>query len=234
VGCGARGAVASRPATHTVASRAQNILFSGAIAARPGREKPMLTLDLYLAPHYIRAMVARAGAGIALAAAVLTMAGCSQALPLGPRPPAQHHLATTIVLQAVSSQAASLAGTCPAGSATLPPKALEFPGSAQCYRETGQPLTITSAAVGYLHQPAGHGQPANYGLSIQLPPAGRAALLTITTRAHRSRDSLAIIVAGKTWGVPLVETPFTSGQFEIPAQSASQALQLQRTLVPSA
>jgi hypothetical protein len=172
---------------------------------------------------------------MALAAAVLTVAGCSQALPLGPRPPAQHHLATAIVLQAVSGQAASAAGTCPAGSATLPPKALEFPGSArQCYREAGQPLTITSAAVGYLHQPAGHQQPANYGLSIQLPPATRAALLTITTRAYHSRDSLAIIVAGQTWGVPLVETPFTSGQFEIPAQSASQARQLQRTLVPSA
>jgi hypothetical protein len=48
---------------------------------------------------------------MALAAAVLTVAGCSQALPLGPRPPAQHHLATAIVLQAVSGQAASPAGT---------------------------------------------------------------------------------------------------------------------------
>jgi hypothetical protein len=39
-------------------------------------------------------------------------------------------------------------------------------------------------------------------------------------------------VADKTWSVANVENPFT-GQFEIPAQNASQALQLQRTLIHS-
>jgi preprotein translocase subunit SecD len=133
----------------------------------------------------------------------------------------------------VVSQSPSPAGRCPAGSATLPPKALEFPGSGQCYRKTGKPLTITSAAVTYVRQPATNQQPASYGLLIKLPATGRAALLAITTKAYHARESLAIIVAGKTWGVPLVEAPFTGGQFEIPAQTANQALQLQRTLVPS-
>jgi preprotein translocase subunit SecD len=76
-------------------------------------------------------------------------------------------------------------------------------------------------------------QPANYGLMITVPAADRAALLAIATQAYHYRDPLAIIVAGKTWGVPNVAGPFT-GRFEIPAQSANQALQLQRTLVPSA
>jgi hypothetical protein len=87
--------------------------------------------------------------------------------------------------------------------------------------------------VTYYQQPANNQQPANYGLFITVPAADRAALLTITTTAYHSRDPLAIIVAGKTWGVPNVDVPFT-GRFEIPAQSANQALQLQRTLVRSA
>ncbi|HEY2640244.1 MAG TPA: hypothetical protein VGI66_10235 [Streptosporangiaceae bacterium] len=174
-----------------------------------------------------------AAAGIAVAALVVTVAGCSHALPLGLEPATQHHLATPIVLQIVRSQPSSRAGGCPAGSATLPPKALEFPGSGQCYRETGKPVTFTSAAVRYVQQPATNQQPANYGLMITVPAADRAALLAITTKAYHSRDPLAIIVAGKTWGVPNVAGPFT-GRFEIPTQSANQALQLQRTLVPSA
>ncbi len=122
-----------------------------------------------------------------------------------------------IVLQIVVSQPLSAAGSCPAGSATLPPAAEEFPGSGQCYRR----------------QPAANQQPANYGLGITVPAADRTALTAITTKAYRSRDSIATIVAGKTWSVANVPGPFT-GQFEIPAQSANQALQLQRTLIPSA
>jgi hypothetical protein len=52
-------------------------------------------------------------------------------------------------------------------------------------------------------------------------------------KAYHSHDPLAIIAAGKTWGVPNVAGPFT-GRFVIPAQKAKQALQLQRTLIPSA
>jgi hypothetical protein len=176
----------------------------------------------------------RAGAGIALAGLVLTVAGCSQALPLGPVPAAQHHLASAIVLQTVLSQPSSPAGGCPAGSARLPDPAAQFPGSGtgQCYRKAGEPVTITSAAVAMFEQPARNQQPVNYGVTITVPAADRAALLALTTRAYHSRDPLAIIAAGKTWGVPNVAGPFT-GSFEIPAQSRSQALQLQHTLVPS-
>jgi hypothetical protein len=174
------------------------------------------------------------GAGIAaLATASLTIAGCSQALPLGQVPATQHHLASAIVLQIVLGQPSPPAGSCPAGSAKLPPAAENFPGSGQCYRRLGNPLTITSAAVRYVQQPAANQQPANYGLMISVPAADRAALLAITTKAYHSRDPLAVIVAGKTWGVPNVAGPFTD-RFEIPAQSANQALELQRTLIPSA
>ena len=165
-----------------------------------------------------------ASAGIALAAVALTMAGCSHALPLGPTPAGQHHLNSAIVLQIVLSQPA---GSCPTGSARLPKAAEQFPGSGQCYRRLGKPLTITSAAVAYLQQPA------NYGIGITVPAADKAALMAMTTKAYHSHDLLAIIVAGQTWAVSYVEVPFT-GRFEIRAQNAKHALQLQRTLIPSA
>jgi hypothetical protein len=171
-----------------------------------------------------------ASAGIALAAVALTMAGCSHALPLGPTPAGQHHLNSAIVLQIVLSQPA---GSCPTGSARLPKAADQFPGSGQCYRRLGKPLTITSAAVTYLQQPAAGQQPANYGIGITVPAADKAALMAMTTKAYHSHDLLAIIVAGQTWAVSYSEVPFT-GRFEIRAQNAKHALQLQRTLIPSA
>lgn len=182
--------------------------------------------------------LAGTGSGIALAAVALAVAGCSHALPLGQAPAgqapgAQHHLGSAIVLQIVASQPSSRAGSCPSGPASLPRAAWQFPGSGQCYRRLGKPLTITSAVVRYLQQPAANQQPANYGLAISVPAADRAALMAITTKAYRSRHALATIVAGKTWGVANIEGPFT-GQFEIPASNAKQALQLQRTLTPSA
>lgn len=162
------------------------------------------------------------------------MAGCSQALPLGPTPLAQHHLASAIVLQVVRVKQSPPAGSCPAGSVRLPKAAGQFAGSSgQCYRRIGKPLTITSAAVTYIQQPAANQRPANHGLGIKVPAADNAALRAMTTKAYHSRDQLAIIAAGKTWAVPNVLSPFT-GSFEIPAQSSKQALQLQRTLVPSA
>ena len=171
-----------------------------------------------------------ASAGTALAAVALTMAGCSHALPLGPAPVGQHHLNSAIVLQTVLSQPPTPAGSCPTGSARLPKAADQFPGSGQCYRRLGKPLTITSAAVAYLQQPAANQQP---GLGITVPAADKAALMAMTTKAYHSHDLLAIIVAGQTWAVSNVEVPFT-GRFEIPAQNAKHALQLQRTLIPSA
>jgi hypothetical protein len=79
---------------------------------------------------------------------------------------------------------------------------------------------------------AANQQPASYGLGITVPAADNAALLAITTKAYHSRDQIATIVAGKTWSIASVDSPFTS-QLEIPAQNAHQALQLQRTLIPS-
>jgi len=66
-----------------------------------------------------------------------------------------------------------------------------------------------------------------------VPAADKAPLLAITTKAFHSRDQIATIAAGQTWAIANVETPFTS-QFEIPARNAKQALQLQRSLNPSA
>jgi hypothetical protein len=184
-------------------------------------------------PTVRRSATRPASAGIAVAAAALTLAGCSQALPVGPTPAARHHLASAIVLQIVISQPSTPAGSCPTGYARLTKAAEQSPGSGLCYRRIGKPLTITSAAVTYLQRPAANQQPASYGLGITVSGADKAALLAITTKAFHSRDQIAIIAAGKTWAVPNVTVPFTS-QFEIPARSANQALKLQRTLNPSA
>lgn len=173
-----------------------------------------------------------AGAGIALAAVALSIAGCSRALPLGQAQASQHHLASAIVLEVVVSQPLSATGSCPAGSARLPEAAGQLAGSGGCYRRLGKPLTITSAAVTYFQQPAANQQPANYGLTVAVPTADKAPLMAITTKAYHGRDQIAMIIADKTWAVSNVLAPF-NGPFEIPAQSAKQALQLQRTLVPS-
>ena len=66
-----------------------------------------------------------------------------------------------------------------------------------------------------------------------MPAADKAALMAITTKAYHSHDPLATIAAGQTWAVSNVVGPVT-GRFEIRAQNAKQALQLQRTLIPSA
>lgn len=183
-----------------------------------------------------------AGAGIALAALTLTVAGCTgHVLPLGPTPatPAPRHLASPVVLQLVLGRQTEPAGGCPAGFAVLAGPGDQPPEAASpCFRKTGTPVTFTSAGVALYYQPAGnqdgHQQPAQYGLNITLPAAEAAALKAITTRAYGSRDPLAITIAGQTWDIPQVLAPLTNGQFEIPAQSKDQALQLQRILLAPA
>ena len=77
--------------------------------------------------------------------------------------------------------------------ARLPQAAGPFSGSSgQCYRRIGKPLTITSAAVTYIQQPAANQQPANHGLGIKVPAADNAALRAVTTKAYHSRDQIAI------------------------------------------
>ena len=72
-----------------------------------------------------------------------------------------------------------------------------------------------------------------WGLTITLPRTEAAALTAITTRSYDTRAPIAISIAGTTWAVRLTSAPLTNGRFQIITQSKSQALQLQRTLVPS-
>ena len=156
-----------------------------------------------------------AGAGIALAALALSCAGCSHILPLGPAPAAPRQLASAIILQLVLSQPPSPAGGCPAGFTTLSAPFTDYPEVPDaCYRDLGQPVTITSAAVAMSYQPASHQQPAVYGLTFTVPAAEAAALTAITTKAFDSRDQMAVSTAGKTWGVFLTAGPFTTGSSE--------------------
>jgi hypothetical protein len=103
-----------------------------------------------------------------------------------------------------------------------------------CYRDLGQPVTITSAAVAVSYQPASNQQPTGYGLIFTLPAAEARALTAITTKAVDPRDQVAISTAGKTWGVPFTAEPLTNGQFEIVVQSKNQVLKLLRELLPPA
>ena len=187
-----------------------------------------------------------AAAGIALAGLVLAVAGCSQVLPLGPAPaatPAPRHLASAIVMQPGLSQSGASPSGCPAGSI-----ALSGPGiptitavgnstgtpADLCFRLLGKAVTFTSAGVTMSQRLATSREPALYALRITLPPAEAAALTSITTKVAGTQDQLAIIVAGKTWGMPITLRPLTNGQFTILEQSRDQALQLQRILLKPA
>ncbi len=159
-------------------------------------------------------------------------------LPLGPdAPPSPGPLASPIIFQLVLSQPPLPAGGCPAGYATPSAPGPGFPGvSGACYRKTGTPATFTSAAVTLYLRPGGSepAQPSTmWGLTIALTRAEAAALTAITTRSYDTRDPIAISVAGTTWAVPMTSAPLTNGRFQIITESKDQALQLQRTLVPS-
>lgn len=183
-----------------------------------------------------------AGAGLTLAGLLLAVAGCGHVLPLGlAAVPVPGRLATAIVLQpgdpapatqSVAGQGPPSAPSCPAGYALLP-SAGRFPGGGGCFRKLGRPATFTSAAVTVGHQPAGpHGQPSQYVLRVTLTAAGAAALTAVTTEVAGTRTGLAFIIDGQAWAVVITLRPLTQGEFEIPVQSLSQALQLQRVLLP--
>jgi hypothetical protein len=197
-----------------------------------------------------------AGVGVALAGLVLTVAGCSRVLPLGPGPaaaPAPRHLASPIVMEPGLSQPGASASRCPAGSVALSgPGALPAapvganPGSpvtspstpvGVCFRRLGKPVRFTSAGVVLYEQPAGSEpvqHPASWGVSINLPAAEASALKAVTTKLAGTQEQLAIIIAGQTWAMPVTMQPLTKGEFVITAQSRSQALQLQRSLLEPA
>jgi hypothetical protein len=186
---------------------------------------------------------------IVLAGLVLTAAGCSQALPLGPAPapaPAPSHLASAIVMQPGVSDPGAPVSKCPAGSVALSgPGALNAPPggsspvsspstpSGVCFRLLGKPVTFTSAGVVVAEQPAGSQPvqpPASWMVRIYLPAAEAAELGAVTTKLAGTQDQLAIIIGGQTWDMPVTLQPLTSGEFAIGAQSQNQALQIQRLL----
>ena len=186
---------------------------------------------------------------IALAGLVLTAAGCSQALPLGPAPaplPVPSHLASAIVLQPGLSDPGASVSKCPAGSVALSgPGAVDgpAPGSGPvsapstpagvCFQTLGKPVTFTTAGVAVAEQPARSQpvqQPASWVVRINLPTAEAAELSAVTTKLAGTQDQLAIIIAGQTWAMPLTMQPLTGGQFAFSAESKSQALQVQRLL----
>jgi hypothetical protein len=169
---------------------------------------------------------------IAVAALALTVTGCGQVLPLGPYASAPSHLAAPIILQLIQAQ--QRLGGCQPGYAALSvpdPDLPWIPGG--CYRKTGTPVTFTSAAATLYLQPAGSGGPTMWGLTITLTRAEAAALTAITTRSLATADPIAFNIAGTTWAVTTPYAPQTNGRFQIMTESKSQALQLQRTLIPS-
>ena len=186
---------------------------------------------------------------MALAGLALTVAGCSQALPLGPAPaplPVPSRLASDIVLQPGLSDPGASVSKCPAGSVALAgPGAINgAPGGAGpvsspstptglCFRTLGKPVTFTSAGVAVAEQPARSQpvrQPASWVVRINLPAAEAAELTSITTRLAGAQDQLAIIIAGQTWAMPVTLQPLTGGEFSFGAESKNQAFQVQRLL----
>ena len=175
---------------------------------------------------------------IAVAALALAITGCGHVLPLGPDAPlSPSRLAVPIILRLALSQPPLATGGCQAGYASFSAPGPDFPGTpGVCYRGTGTPVSFTSAAVSLDLQPAGSEpvqHPTMWGLAITVPGAGVAALTAITTKSYDTRDPLAISIAGTTWAVVMTAAPLTNGRFVFMTQSKNQALQLERTLIPS-
>ncbi len=186
-----------------------------------------------------------AAAGIALA-----VAGCSHITPLGPGQAAArvrpHHLRSPLILQDVRTQGLAgrvgAPGGCPAGWTTL------SGGSGACYRKTGSPVTITSAAVSPVFAfrppppPGQQAPPVQYGFSITVPAADVPALTAVlpgapgppgppTASAVTSAATIPTIsVAGRTWILRGYGSPSAGGEFDVTLPSRNQTLQLQHTL----
>lgn len=195
---------------------------------------------------------------LAAAGTALAVAGCSGVTPLGPEPapvslPPVRQLGSPIIMQVLRSQPPAPSGRCPAGSIALfgsepnVPRAAVAPGSpvpagspgppgVACYRPTGRPITITSAAVSsvatYPPPPSEPNGPADYGFVVAFPTPDVAALTAIIRRAYDARDAIGVSVAGKLWQAPQVLRPFSGRGAQISLFSRAQALRLHRLLVP--
>jgi hypothetical protein len=190
---------------------------------------------------------------LAAAGVVLAIASCSRHItPLGPDQaatmPQPHHLRSPLILQDMRTQGlVSPPGGCPAGWVTLS----GGPGQpSQCYRKTGTPVTITSAAVSPVFSfrpptpPGQQASPVQYGFSITVPAADVPALAAVfpaapgppgppTASAVSSATPMpAISVAGRIWILVGYSAP-EGRQFEVTLPSRNQALQLHHMLVPS-
>jgi hypothetical protein len=190
---------------------------------------------------------------LAAAGIVLAMAGCSHITPLGPDAaatmPQPHHLRSPLILQDMRTQGlvgrVGQPGGCPAGWVTLPG------GQGACYRKTGTPVTITSAAVSPVvsfRPPPPPGQqaaPVQYGFSITVPAADVPALAAVLPTAPRhpgpptasavtsATPIPAISVGGRTWILRGYASPSAGGEFDVTLPSRNQALQIQRMLATS-
>jgi hypothetical protein len=185
---------------------------------------------------------------LAAAGIVLAVASCTGHItPLGPDPaatmPQPHHLRSPLILQDMRTQGlVPPPGGCPAGWVTL---------SGGCYRKTGTPVTITSAAVSPVFAfrppppPGQQAPPVQYGFAITVPAADVPALAAVlptapgppgppTASAVTPATPIpAISVAGHTWILLGYATPSAGGEFDVTLPSRNQALQLQRLLAAS-
>ena len=189
---------------------------------------------------------------LAAAGIVLAVASCTGHItPLGPNQaatmPQPHHLRSPLILQDMHTQGPRPVGAvgCPVGWVML------SGGAGQCYRTTGTPVTITSAAVSPVfafRPPAPPGQqapPVQYGFWITLPAADAPALATVIPTASgppgpptasvvtSATPIPTVSVAGHTWILLGYATRFAGRQLEVTLPSRNQALQLQRMLAAS-
>jgi hypothetical protein len=202
------------------------------------------------------------GSVLAAASLILTVAGCSHILPLGPDAaatmPPPRHLGSPIIVQVMRVQPPTATGGCPASwvAVSLPagggprpavaaapvvpkgaPASPAPPAPITCYRPAGTPVTITSAAVSsvltYRPPPGQPKGPDLYGFIVAVPRADVAAVTAVIRHAYDSGDAVGISVAGKLWQAPQVRQPFPGQQLQITLLSRNQALQLYRILVPT-
>ncbi len=128
----------------------------------------------------------------------------------------------------------------PTGASSTPaPTGVSVTPVPTCYRKVGTPVMFSSAAVSSVSvvsspkpPPGQPAPPVQYGFTITLPAGAVPSLTAVTTTAYQAHGCLAITVAGRTWALPLVAGPFTSRSLQI-SLPRSQAVQLQRLLVPS-
>lgn len=179
-----------------------------------------------------RSRLSPAAVSVLAAGLMLAIAGCSGLTPLGPDPaatlPQPHQLRSPLVLHAMLVQQPTLAGGCASGYVAF------AGGLGQCYRMTGTPVTITSAAVSPVSPVASAVQaPTMYQFVVTLSLAEAPELTAVTTTAYEAQGALGITVAGQTWAQGKVAGPFRGLQFQIFLPDRNQALQLQRTLAVS-